>query len=100
MSWREACLLISALLSDPQSFLQTKLRGWSHPITYDWAVLAAIYDLLAQVNSKRKPKPYPRPWGDDGKSKKGTPRKDARDILARARRGEFKWQNRHTPTSP
>ena len=76
------------------------MRGWSHPISYEWPVLAALYDLLAQVNSKKKPKPYPRPWPKEGKTQKGTARGDAREILARARKGEFKWQNRHTPTSP
>lgn len=100
IGWRETCLLVSALMGDPSSFLQASARGWSHPISYEWPVVAATYDLLAQVNSKRKPKPYPRPWPKDSQSKKGTARKDGRDILARARKGEFKWQNRRMPTSP
>jgi hypothetical protein len=31
--------------------------------------LSHVYDLLAMVNSKRKPKPYPTPWPDKGTSK-------------------------------
>jgi hypothetical protein len=96
--WHEVVYLVSVLVRDPSSWLQTSLNGWHHPVSYEWAALAATYDLHAQVHSKRKPKPYPRPWSGDTEKRKGTVRTDARDILARARRGEFKWQNRRTPT--
>jgi hypothetical protein len=91
--------LVSVLIRDPSSWLQTSLNDWHHPVSYEWAALAAQYDLHAQVNSKRKPKPYPRPWKDGGAAKrKGTARADARELLAKARDGGFKWQSRHTPT--
>ncbi len=98
LPWNEVLLLLSVLLRDPTSWLQTSVAKWHHPVSYEWATNAAVYDLLAQVHSKRKPKPYPRPWATGaGKSgRKGSTRKDAREILARARNGELKWQNRHT----
>jgi len=98
--WHEVVYLVSVLIRDPSSWLQTSLNDWHHPVSYEWAALAAQYDLHAQVNSKRKPKPYPRPWKDvgDGSTRKGTARSDAREILAKARDGGFKWQNRRTPT--
>lgn len=97
--WVEVVYLVAVLLRDPSSWLQTSVAGWHHPISYEWAVLAGTYDLHAQVNSKRKPKPYPRPWpsGVGGSSRRGKPRADARDILARAKNGGMKWQNKHTP---
>lgn len=98
VSWLEVWHLVSVLLRDPSSWLATSLQGWHHPISYEWAALAATYDLLAQVHSKRKPKPYPRPWSGSGKgSRKGTVRKDARDILAKARQGDYQWQSKRTP---
>lgn len=98
--WSEVVYLVSVLIRDPSSWLQTSLNGWHHPVSYEWAALAAQYDLHAQVNSKRKPKPYPRPWdtGQGSGKRKGTVRADARDILARARLGGTQWQNRRTPT--
>ena len=97
--WHEVVYLVAVLLRDPTSWLQTSVNGWHHPVSYEWAALVAQYDLHAQVNSKRKPKPYPRPWStSDGGRRKGTTRSDARELLAKARQGDFKWLNRHTPT--
>lgn len=69
MSWGEAWRLTQELLSDVSSRAGAAVAGWAHPITREWALLADVYDLLAQVNSKRKPKPYPRPWPDSNKSR-------------------------------
>jgi hypothetical protein len=96
--WDEVVYLVAVLLRDPTSWLQTSVNQWDHPISYDWAVQVATYDMLAQVNSKRKPKPYPRPWKSNSTTRKGTVRKDARDILAKARQGELNWQNKPMPT--
>lgn len=100
LPWAEVVYLVAVLVRDPSSWLQTSLNGWHHPISYEWAVNVATYDLLAQVNTKkgRKAKPYPRPWPTgDGKARKGTTRGDARDILSRAKNGELEWLNRRTP---
>lgn len=98
VSWSEVVYLVAVLLRDPTSWLQTSINQWNHPITYDWAAIVATYDMLAQVHSKRKPKPYPRPWGKgDGQKRKGTVRSDARELLAKARQGGMNWQNKPTP---
>ena len=96
--WDEVVSLVAVLLRDPTSWLQTAKNDWQHPISYDWTIAAATYDLLAQVNSKRKPKPWPRPWGDSGTVRKGTKvRRDARAILTKAKDGDLDWQSKHTP---
>lgn len=94
--WSEVLLILTVLLRDPTSWLHTSVAKWHHPISFEWTVGVATYDLLAQVYSKRKPKPYPRPWktGAGQGGRKGTIRKDAREILAKARDGELEWQNR------
>lgn len=86
------------LIRDPSSWTGAAYSNWKHPITHEWAVSAATYDLLAQVHSgKRKPKPFPRPWPDPQSKVKGQVRKDAREILKRAKDGELDWQNKPTP---
>jgi hypothetical protein len=59
---REAVLLVAVLLVDPSSWLQAVVNDWKHPVSREWIVLTHVYDLLAAVNSKNKPKPYPTPW--------------------------------------
>lgn len=93
----ELLLIVEPLLRDPTSWTHAAIAKWKHPITHEWAVLAATYDLLAQVNSKRKPKPFPRPWPDPSVVSKGKTRKDARDILKRAKDGDLDWQSKPTP---
>ena len=96
--WVEVVYLVAVLLRDPTSWLQVSFNKWQHPVSFEWAAQVATYDLLAQVNSKRKPKPYPRPWPDGkGGSRKGTARADSREILARARNGDLNWQNKRMP---
>jgi hypothetical protein len=93
----ELLLLVDVFLRDPQSWLHAAVSGWKHPISYEWTVAVATYDMLAQVHSgKRKPKPYPRPWRDPSVKATGKTRTDARDILKRAKDGELDWQNKPT----
>jgi hypothetical protein len=93
----ELILIVEMLIRDPKSWTGAAIMKWKHPISHEWAVLAATYDLLAQVNSKRKPKPFPRPWPDPNVKSKGSARKDAREILKRAKDGELNWQNKPMP---
>jgi hypothetical protein len=94
----ELILIVEMLIKDPTTWTGSALMKWKHPISYEWAVLAATYDLQAQVHSgKRKPKPFPRPWPDPNVKTKGSARKDAREILKRAKDGDLNWQNKHTP---
>lgn len=96
--WDEVVYLVAVLLRDPSSWLQTARNEWSHPIDYNWTINAATYDLLAQVHSKRKPKPWPTPWKNPDTRHIGRKvRRDARAILRRARDGEIEWQNKPMP---
>jgi hypothetical protein len=44
------------------SWTQSARSGWNYPVSREWIVAAHTYDLLARVNSKNKPKPYPNPF--------------------------------------
>ena len=96
--WNEVVSLVAVLLRDPTSWLQVAKSNWQHPISYEWTLAAATYDLLAQVNSKRKPKPWPRPWAEPNTKRLGkTTRRDARAILRKAKDGDIEWQSKPTP---
>jgi hypothetical protein len=61
-SWREAVLLVAALLQMPESRLQATMSKWKHPVSREWILLRDIFDLQATAQAKKKPKPYPAPW--------------------------------------
>jgi hypothetical protein len=54
---------------------------WKFPVSADWQVAADTYDLLAIVNSKKKPKPYPRPWKSADENKIGSNKPQARAAV-------------------
>jgi hypothetical protein len=62
--WIEGIRLTSVLLRDPSSWTQAAKNDWDYPVDRNWIVASQAYDLLAMVNSKKKPKPYPTPWPD------------------------------------
>lgn len=64
--------LLLKLLANPESWLQAAFNNWAHPFSRDGIALADLYDLQHQSKSKKKVKPYPRPWGDGSKKKIGT----------------------------
>ena len=76
----EAALLVVSLLKDPQSWLHATLAEWDYPISRDWLLLADLYDLQHASKTKRKPKPYPRPFSNakryGGKRKNGKVRSE------------------------
>jgi hypothetical protein len=57
VTWGEAIRLASRLFSLTDSHLQAAVSGWEYPVSQEWIVLSHVYDLLAAVNSKNKPKP-------------------------------------------
>lgn len=71
VSLREAALLISMLLHETDSWFQATLSEWKYPVTREWIVAAHTYDLIATVNSKKTPKPYPTPWLPDNVKRVG-----------------------------
>lgn len=94
--WSEVTCLVLILLSDSSSWLCAAKLNWAHPIDPNWAVQAATYDLLAAVNSKRTPKPYPRPWDEARNKPKPRIRRDARDVLKRSRDGQIGFTDQTT----
>lgn len=65
MEWAEAIGLVGVLLQDPSSWLQAAVAGWETPRSAEWFVLADLFDLTHAANSKRRPKPMPRPFGKE-----------------------------------
>ncbi len=70
MTWGEAWRLTGLLAADPSSYVGAALSGWEQPVSHIDLRLRDLYDLthlVAAVGSKRKPKPYPRPWDQKGR---------------------------------
>lgn len=84
VSWSEAILLISVLMRDTDSWLQSAVSGWKFPVSRQWIVTAHLWDLLANINSKKKPKPYPTPWPDADTKKIGGTTKPQQSSKVRA----------------
>lgn len=62
MGWDEVQRLAVVLATDPTSCVSAALSGWRHPMSWESVTLRDLYDLQHASKSKRKPKPYPRPW--------------------------------------
>lgn len=86
VSLLEATMLVAMLLRDTNSWLHAASADWQYPVSREWIVAAHSYELLAAVNSKKKPKPYPAPWPEDGKKRIGRTKKSTADVLAQLRR--------------
>lgn len=97
VSFEELELLVKIFARDPESWFQAAVNGWKYPVSHEWIVLANQYDMNAQLNSKRKPKPIARPWPSGNETKIGTARPDAREILQKAKAGNLEWHNKLTP---
>jgi hypothetical protein len=69
------------LLRDPSSMLHAAEVEWKFAASHEWQILADVYDLLAIVNSKKKPKPYPRPWKSADENKIGSAKPQKRDDV-------------------
>lgn len=85
ITWREAVYLVAVMLRDPASHTQAARAGWEYPVSREWITAAHTYDLLARVNAKQKPKPYPNPFPDRSKVKHGSTNRspaEVRRILA------------------
>lgn len=77
----EAARLTAVLADDPSSMTAAAAAGWDHPITFEWAALADLFDAFAQANFK-KAKPYPRPWTAPNTRRHGTERRTPEQIRA------------------
>jgi hypothetical protein len=76
--------LIDDLRHDTSSRLQAALAGWDYPATREAIVLMDLFDLQHNSKSKRKIKPYPRPWPVNQKKIGGkkTTRRSPADVRA------------------
>ena len=67
MTWGEAVSLTSTLCQDPTSWVAASVGQWDHPRSWEWFLLADMYDLTHQIawrsagSKGGRPKPYPRP---------------------------------------
>jgi len=72
------------LMRDPSSWVQAAVNKWDYPVDRNWIVQTRVYDLLAIVNSKNKPKPYPAPWPKENTKKLGSKKPQSRkDVIAK-----------------
>ena len=83
VTYLEAAYLISVLVRIPDSWLNAKIQNWTHPVTREWIVGAHTWDLLATVNSKKKPKPYPTPWKPAGQASIGNKNQSRADVITK-----------------
>lgn len=85
ISYLETVHLLSVLLRDTSSWLQAAESDWAYPVSREWIVTSHVYELLATVNSKKKPKPYPTPWLPDGAQKLGNKKQSRNVVVERLR---------------
>jgi hypothetical protein len=59
------------LLGQTDSWLHAAVNDWTYPVSREWITLAHTYDLHVAINSRKKQKPYPAPWPDEGTTRIG-----------------------------
>lgn len=70
------------LSADPSSQIGASLSEWSHPVTREALVFMDLYDLQHMSKSKRRPKPYPRPWSEPARKTWGRTSMTREAVLA------------------
>lgn len=70
----------------PQSRFTAAEQGWERPVSYEWLILADLYDLQRAKASKRRSRPYPRPTTKRTKLGGGNKRRSITDIRRILRR--------------
>ncbi|MBF4574673.1 hypothetical protein [Frondihabitans sp. VKM Ac-2883] len=53
------------------SWLFVALNDWRYPVSREYLATADLIDQFVSVNSKRRPKPYPRPWRNSNETQFG-----------------------------
>lgn len=89
MTYGEAIRLTRVLLVDPSTAVSASMAGWTYPLSREALALLDLFDLQHASKSKRRPKPYPRPWAEKNRTqRRGTARltsAELRDVLDRNR---------------
>lgn len=62
MSWAECWRLTALLAADPSSQVGAAFAGWQYPVQRADLTMRDLFDLQHKSKTKRKAKPYPRPW--------------------------------------
>lgn len=88
----EALRLVTQLRQDPSTAFCAAMESWEYPIDRTAAAVLDLFDLTAQINSKKKVKPHPaRPWLVKTRRRLGNVAGRTRDqvltLLDRARQG-------------
>lgn len=81
VSYSEALHLVAVLLRDSSSWLQAAKHGWKYPVSQEWMLLAELFDLTHQINSKNRVKPLTRPWPSPNAKRVGKVQHSRADVL-------------------
>jgi hypothetical protein len=57
------------------------MNDWKYPVTHEWILLAELFDLNHQANSKKKIKPLQRPWPDANTKRSGRTKHSRADVI-------------------
>lgn len=82
MRWGEAVRLAMVLARDPGTAVGAAVAEWDYPMRREALVLADLYDLQHTAKAKKRPRPYPRPWGDRQRTRRGTGRYSVTELRA------------------
>ncbi|WIE65957.1 hypothetical protein DEI99_005305 [Curtobacterium sp. MCLR17_036] len=85
--------LLRVATRHPSSALYAAQHGWDFPVSREWIAAADVFDALnvliaVTAQSRRQPKPYPRPWRDNNTSRLGKTTLSpaaAREVLTKNR---------------
>lgn len=70
------------LASNPQSQYVAAEQGWERPVSWEWLLLADLYDLQRAKASRRRSRPYPRPTTKRTKLGGSNKRRSIREVLS------------------
>lgn len=81
MPWGEAVRAVQTLADDPTTRIAAALSGHRRPWSHEWAAVVDLFDLMHKVHGKN-PKPYPRPWPEQGTTRRGRTNKSRAEVVS------------------
>ena len=81
-SLREVRDLVHQLAANPQSRFVAAEQGWARPVSWEWLLLADLYDLQRATASRLRSRPYPRPTTKRTKLGGTGKRRSIREVLS------------------
>lgn len=70
------------LAANPASRFVAAEQGWERPVSWEWLLLADLYDLQRAKASRRRSRPYPRPTTKRTKLGGSNKRRSIREVLS------------------